>query len=109
MGRTKPPKPGAFKPHNPGPSSLSNAAVDAANEPDAGARANERPPVALAHAHYHYVNTSIPRFVKIQPGNSVCHGQAAILAVHWQARKAACQTATVHSCGIALCASFFAS
>jgi len=52
------------------------------------------PPVALAHARYHYVNTSIPRFVKIQPGNGVCHGQAAILAVHWQARKAACQTAT---------------
>ena len=87
-------KPGAFKPHNPGPSSLSNAAVDAANEPDAGARANQRPPVALAHARYHYVNTSIPRFVKIQPENGVCHGKAAILAVHWQARKAACQTAT---------------
>ena len=71
-----------------------NAAVDAADEPDAGARANECPPVALAHARYHYVSTSIPRFVKIQPGNGVCHGQAAILAVHWQARKAACQTAT---------------
>jgi hypothetical protein len=30
---------------------LRNAAVDAADEPDAGARANECPPVALAHAH----------------------------------------------------------
>jgi hypothetical protein len=32
--------------------------------------------------------------VKLQPGNGVCHGQAAMLAVHWQGRKAACQTAT---------------
>jgi hypothetical protein len=84
---------GAFVQGNQG-YGLRNVAVNAANEPDAGARANERPPVALAHARYHYVNTSIPRFVKIQPGNGVCHGQAAILAVHWQARKAACQTAT---------------
>ena len=30
-----------------------NAAVDAADEPDAGTRANECPPVALAHAHPH--------------------------------------------------------
>jgi hypothetical protein len=47
-------KPGAFKPHNPGPSSLRkqrNADADAAEEPDAGSRANERPPVALADTH----------------------------------------------------------
>ena len=41
-----------------------NAAGNAADEPDAGVRANECPPVALADTHYHYVNTSIPRFVK---------------------------------------------
>ena len=95
MGRRKTAKPGAFEKGHAGYGQR-NAAVDAADEPDAGARANECPPVAvaLAHARYHYVNTSIPRFVKIQPGNGVCHGQAAILAVHWQARKAACQTAT---------------
>ena len=34
-----------------------NAAVDAADEPDAGARANECPPVALAHAHTHDTHT----------------------------------------------------
>ncbi len=46
---------GAFKPHNPGPSSLRkqrNADADAADEPDAGSRANERPPpVAPADTH----------------------------------------------------------
>ena len=30
---------------------------NAANEPDAGARANECPPVALAHAHTHDTHT----------------------------------------------------
>jgi hypothetical protein len=41
---------GAFGKGNQG-YGLRNAAVDAADEPDAGARANECPPVALAHAH----------------------------------------------------------
>ena len=54
---------GAFVQGNQG-YGLRNAAVNAADEPDAGARANEGPPVALADTHYHYVNTSIPRFVK---------------------------------------------
>ena len=48
---------GAFKPNNPG-HGLRNAGVDAADEPDAGARANECPPCRTcthinkqAHAH----------------------------------------------------------
>ena len=52
MVATKKAKPGAFKRNNAGPAGLRNAAVDAADEPDAGARAtaagNECPPVALA-------------------------------------------------------------
>jgi hypothetical protein len=44
MGRPKKPKPGAFGRNNAGPAGLRNAAVDAADEPDAGARANECPP-----------------------------------------------------------------
>ena len=34
------------------------------------------------HARHYYVNTSIPTFVKMQPGIGVCQSQAVILAVH---------------------------
>jgi hypothetical protein len=69
---------GAFVQGNPG-YGLRNVALNAADEPDAGTRANECPPVALADTHYHLlttnVNTSIPRFVKLQPGNGVRHAR----------------------------------
>ena len=49
-------KKGAFGKGNEG-YGLRHADADAANEPDAGARANECPPVALAHAHTHDTHT----------------------------------------------------
>ena len=63
MGRPKKATPGAFGRNNAGPAGLRNAAVDAADEPDAGARANEYPTCRTctrthtshtsAHAHPH--------------------------------------------------------
>ncbi len=48
---------GAFVQGNPG-YGLRNVAVNAADEPDAGARAKECPPVALADTHYHLLTTT---------------------------------------------------
>ena len=49
-------KKGAFGKGNEG-YGLRNADADADDEPDAGARANECPPVALAHAYTHTTRT----------------------------------------------------